>query len=188
MEPRPQLPPKPHPPLILAAREAVLAMAHFTQRQAPPLSPPHPSPVPMPTQAQRQVTSQRPRLLTNRVPTVMATGMKRRRCLLKARRRFQYREATTPCTALLTPAQLWGPKYIVIMVSTKATDSWLWIFSLWIPCRHPTLVTWSKLLIWSPSTGWSNQSNWSTQQGYGSYQTYTGQNQTSYPGNSGTNY
>ncbi|XP_051940826.1 spermatid perinuclear RNA-binding protein-like isoform X2 [Hippocampus zosterae] len=36
--------------------------------------------------------------------------------------------------------------------------------------------------------GWSNQSNWSTQQGYGSYQTYTGQNQTSYPGNSGTNY
>ncbi|XP_077426550.1 spermatid perinuclear RNA-binding protein-like isoform X2 [Vanacampus margaritifer] len=36
--------------------------------------------------------------------------------------------------------------------------------------------------------GWSNQSNWNSQQGYGSYQSYTGQTQTSYPGNSGTNY
>ncbi|XP_077574275.1 spermatid perinuclear RNA-binding protein-like isoform X2 [Stigmatopora nigra] len=36
--------------------------------------------------------------------------------------------------------------------------------------------------------GWSNQSSWSTQQSYGSYQSYVGQNQTSYPGSSGTNY
>ncbi|XP_061534777.1 spermatid perinuclear RNA-binding protein-like isoform X4 [Phycodurus eques] len=36
--------------------------------------------------------------------------------------------------------------------------------------------------------GWSNQSNWSSQQGYGSYQPYGGQTQTSFPGNSGTNY
>ncbi|XP_057699274.1 interleukin enhancer-binding factor 3-like isoform X1 [Corythoichthys intestinalis] len=38
------------------------------------------------------------------------------------------------------------------------------------------------------SYGWSNQSNWGTQQGYASYQSYGGQNQTSYPGSSGTNY
>ncbi|XP_054634041.1 interleukin enhancer-binding factor 3-like [Dunckerocampus dactyliophorus] len=36
--------------------------------------------------------------------------------------------------------------------------------------------------------GWSNQTNWGSQQGYGSYQSYGGQNQTSFPGNSGTNY
>ncbi|XP_077462093.1 interleukin enhancer-binding factor 3-like isoform X2 [Stigmatopora argus] len=36
--------------------------------------------------------------------------------------------------------------------------------------------------------GWSNQSSWNTQQSYGSYQSYVGQNQTSYPGSSGTNY
>ncbi|XP_061889374.1 interleukin enhancer-binding factor 3-like [Entelurus aequoreus] len=35
--------------------------------------------------------------------------------------------------------------------------------------------------------GWSNQTTWGSQQGYGSYQTYGEQNQTSFPGNSGTN-
>ncbi|XP_061130694.1 interleukin enhancer-binding factor 3-like isoform X1 [Syngnathus typhle] len=38
------------------------------------------------------------------------------------------------------------------------------------------------------SYAWSTPSNWNTQQGYGSYQSYTGQTQTSYPGNSGATY